>query len=526
MSNYNSDQNLWVQKYKYTLLRLEKEEKAWRKKEGILKLIATWLILAADQRDEELNNDLQELRALLRNNQNSSTLQSMAERLGNSVARLNRIRREGSYENGCINFFVRVMDALNPNLEAIADKQAFIETLKALQENEGHTGLIETCAELVGKHLVSRPDRDREQQDFPPKVQKVPELVSNTAPKLHEIFIQLIHMLDLPQQIRSQADVIIERISGGISDDQIGIYLDEIVDLVLQTRLLVQSEKQDMERFLERLSDQLSDIDNYLMTQEISERQNKEMREKLSDSLDDEVRVIETALHEASDLETVKSAIQIRLDAIHEHLAEERKLEIERVQRAETEIQHLQARLKATENVTDELREKLTQEREQAIRDPLTGLYNRIAYGERIRHEVNRWQRYGVSLSLIVLDIDHFKKVNDNYGHKTGDRLLKFLANVLDKQTRKTDMLVRFGGEEFVILASDTSGENAMVLAEKLRETVYRCNFHFMEERIPISISCGVATLKEGDTAECLFERADKALYEAKAGGRNLCMAA
>ncbi len=526
MSIYKSDQNLWMQKYRYTLQRFEKEEKEWRKKEGILKLIATWLILAADQRDELLNNDLQELRSLLRNNQKASTLQNIAERLGVSITRLNKERKNKPDNSDCIELFVRVLDTLGIDLQAIVNKQSIIEALNANQGTRGQSGLVEALAELVGKSLEPRPAIDQGQQDSHAKLKIASETIAESAPKLHEIFTHLIHMLEFPKQIRAQADVIIERMSRGVSADQVSMYLAEIVDLVLQTRLLMQAEKREMERFLERLSDQLSDIDGYLMNQEISERQTKELREKLSDSLDDEVRVIETTLHEASDLETFKSAIQVRLDAIHGHLAEERKLEVERVQKAEAEIQRLQARLKATEQVTAELCEKLTEEREQAIRDPLTGLYNRIAYEERLHQEIKRWQRYQTPLSLVILDIDHFKKVNDNYGHKTGDRLLKFLADALHSHIRETDMLVRFGGEEFVLLASDTSGENALILAEKLRETVQRCNFYFAGERIPISISCGVSSVTEGDTVEDFFERADKALYKAKAEGRNRCLAA
>lgn len=526
MSIYNSDQNLWMQKYRYTLQRLEQEEKEWRKKEGILKLISTWLILAADQRDPLLNNDMQELRSLLRNSQDSSTLQSMTERLGVSVTRLNKKRKEISEGGDFVDLFVKVLDVLRRKTQPIPDKQYLTETLVTAQRREGQDGLVESFAELIEKYLHSQPEADQEKHHNATKLEIASDPIPESTPKLHEVLIELLHKLDFPQPIRAQVNVIIVRMSQGIRFDQVSLYIAEIVDLVLQTRLQLQAEKQELERFLANLSEQLSDIDDYLVAQGVSEQQTLEMRNNLSERLNGEVSVIETTLHGAADLETVKSAIQIRLNAIHAHLDEGHRFEIERAQKAESEIQLLQTKLKATEDVMAGLRERLIQEREQAIKDPLTGLYNRIAFEERFQHEVKRWERYGSPLSLIILDIDHFKNVNDSYGHKTGDRLLKFLADVLQNQLRETDMLVRFGGEEFVVLSLDTDAENALTLAEKLRQTVHRCRFHFADERIPLSISCGVSSLKAGDTAESLFERADQALYSAKAEGRNLCKAA
>ena len=473
MSIYNSDQNLWMHKYRYTLQRLEKEEKEWRRKEGILKLIATWLVLAADQRDDRLNIDLQELRSLLRSNQKSAALQSMAEKLGISVARLNKVRKGQKDDCGCIDLFVQVLDTLQPSPLGGPDRHDLIESLKVSLQTGGQSGLIEASAALFAKSLQSRAAMDHGQQYNPAPVENAAESASEVSPKLHEVLIQLMQMLEFPLEIRAQADVVIKRMRRGIEVDEIDMYLAEIVDLALRSRLLAQNEKQEMERFLKGLSAQLSDIDHYLLNQEVSERQTKELRDKLSDNLDEEVGVIETTLHEASDLETVKSVIQERLDTIHGHLDESRQVEAQRAEKAEAENQRLQAQLKNSENVTADLIDKLYKERELAVRDPLTGLYNRIAYEERIKEEIKRWRRYKHHLSLIIMDIDRFKRVNDNYGHRTGDRLLRFLADVIQGQIRETDMLVRFGGEEFVILASNTSQENACILARKTA----RCRF-------------------------------------------------
>jgi diguanylate cyclase len=280
-----------------------------------------------------------------------------------------------------------------------------------------------------------------------------------------------------------------------------------------------------MESFLEKLSSQLQDLDIYIGGAVASEHQVSEHRKNFNNTLDTQMREIETTLHDASDLVTVKSAIQVRLDVIQNHLQEDRRIEAERGQNAELEIERLKMQLKATEEVTDRLRERIREEREQAITDPLTGLFNRSAYDERIQQDYRRWKRYKRPSSLVVIDVDFFKKVNDTYGHSAGDRVLMSLAELFKRHIRTTDLLVRFGGEEFVIVASETAVDDALILAEKLRKTVDTCEFYYEGRLVPVTISCGVSSLRDSDDSEQVFKRADKALYRAKEQGRNRCLA-
>jgi diguanylate cyclase (GGDEF)-like protein len=121
-------------------------------------------------------------------------------------------------------------------------------------------------------------------------------------------------------------------------------------------------------------------------------------------------------------------------------------------------------------------------------------------------------------LSLIIIDIDNFKSINDSYGHDIGDEILKEVANVLQEKIRQVDILARWGGEEFLVLAPNTDHDNVQILAEKLRLTIE--NHHFNEVK-NITISLGVSTLKETDTLTELFKRADQGLYYAKEHGKN-----
>ena len=164
---------------------------------------------------------------------------------------------------------------------------------------------------------------------------------------------------------------------------------------------------------------------------------------------------------------------------------------------------------------------------EAAMREPLTGLYNRRHFEERFAAEIAAAQRHGRLLTLLLIDIDHFKRINDEHGHLAGDEVLKMIANVLKGQLRVEDVVARYGGEEFVVLARETDMEGAAVLAERLRAGVEKTRYQVGKELVSVTVSIGV-TISIGlvqfakpYTQQDLIAAADKALYKAKSGGRN-----
>lgn len=150
--------------------------------------------------------------------------------------------------------------------------------------------------------------------------------------------------------------------------------------------------------------------------------------------------------------------------------------------------------------------------------DSLTGLKNRSVFNESIEREINRANRYKSDLSLLMLDLDHFKQVNDNFGHDCGDTVLIEIARILEENIRKTDILCRWGGEEFALIAPATPLENAVYLAENLRSIIDKAPIPGAGH---ISCSIGVAAYSENDDKKSLLNKADDALYMAKEKGRN-----
>ncbi|MBK3332423.1 diguanylate cyclase [Persephonella atlantica] len=159
-----------------------------------------------------------------------------------------------------------------------------------------------------------------------------------------------------------------------------------------------------------------------------------------------------------------------------------------------------------------------------ASTDPLTKLYNRRYFKEVSKHFVFSAKRENEPLSVLMLDIDKFKSINDTYGHDVGDKVIKTIANILTKNRRKSDLLCRWGGEEFLILLPNTNVEGAFSVAEKIRKTVENTDINVSDEKqIKITVSIGISQmeLKEEDNLEPAIRRADEALYTAKERGRN-----
>ncbi|UZE25348.1 GGDEF domain-containing protein [Pseudomonas sp. B21-056] len=158
---------------------------------------------------------------------------------------------------------------------------------------------------------------------------------------------------------------------------------------------------------------------------------------------------------------------------------------------------------------------------QSALRDPLTGTGNRIAMDQVMEREIDMARRHMQPLSLLMLDIDHFKRINDTYGHGAGDEVLKTVAESVKEQLRNVDMVFRFGGEEFLILLSNTSREAAATIGERLRYAAQLQDYFAAGVRIELTVSLGCATLLPGESMESLLRRVDSALYVAKREGRN-----
>ena len=226
----------------------------------------------------------------------------------------------------------------------------------------------------------------------------------------------------------------------------------------------------------------------------------------------------------ALEVTALRKQVSLRLGAINSHLHEFRGREESRIKTYRERVGRMRSRIRELERESHMLHVSLQEEQRLAMIDALTGIPNRAAYDDRIEQEFRRWKRFGRTVSILAWDIDRFKTVNDAYGHKAGDRVLKVIGELLSKHVRETDFVARYGGEEFVMLLVGSSPAEGYAVAEKIRSEIAQLGFHFHDQPVTVTASCGITNFIAEDTADIAFDRADRALYQAKEAGRNRCV--
>lgn len=327
---------------------------------------------------------------------------------------------------------------------------------------------------------------------------------------------------DLLAQIEPQ-DVVAEkalaarlRIDKGLNWYELVPTLEDIRDLVMA---LLLNARQDYQQYLLHLLEQVNQLIH--MTGEAATELVREETVFLAD-LEQEIGAFGQALRSVANVEDLKRSLEARLQTLA-GLVSRRRQGQQGDDAGLAQVKALQARIAALETEAKGRQQELEQQRLQARTDALTGLPNRDAYNERVHHEIERLRRYGRPLTLAILDIDHFKSVNDNYSHQAGDRVLKVISNAVANQLRDVDFMARYGGEEFVVLLPETVGADALTKMDRIREAVAKTQFRFKDQALQLSYSTGLAQAIAGETASELFARADRMLYRAKARGRNRC---
>ncbi len=237
-------------------------------------------------------------------------------------------------------------------------------------------------------------------------------------------------------------------------------------------------------------------------------------------SISDSENIIIGHLNEhLSDIETVLSLDN--LEEITEKLTQLSARLKETIRKTQRELRKTKEELTKNAKLVEHLKEELDKYKEMAIIDELTGIFNRRGILDLLRREVARSERFNLPLSIAMVDVDDFKRINDTFGHVTGDKVLKAVALIMKSAIRRIDMLGRYGGEEFLIIFPNTPKDNARVAAEKLRKEVESHKFKYRDQEFRVTISLGVAEYTYGDSVEVLISKADEALYKAKRAGKN-----
>lgn len=243
--------------------------------------------------------------------------------------------------------------------------------------------------------------------------------------------------------------------------------------------------------------------------------------QKLDDTINKQIDELSKNANEAKSVDKLKQLVDQKLDVITTSIQQRDNIDKQRTLELDSALQQMESKLSKLEERTEFYRKKWLEEKARSDTDSLTGLPNRGAYDKRFGEEYKRWSRHPEPLCLAVIDIDHFKKINDKFGHSVGDKTLQIVSQTLRKNLRASDYLARYGGEEFVCLLLATDAKEMMTPLEKVRKAVESIPFKVKNDRLNITISVGVTMLLASDNVHTVFDRADKALYEAKNTGRN-----
>lgn len=336
--------------------------------------------------------------------------------------------------------------------------------------------------------------------------------------------LQLLDGIDIPSVFCQQAKDVKQELLTVNAYTPFVMVLDQSICLLLKIKQHNQLERQDIDKFLTHITEQLTELGQTVHGANEAAQESELLRSKLDQSVSEQMEALQISSSNATKLESLKEVINDRLMRVTQEIQEHKQKEAVHRKKTQRQLEELTLKVKEMEAESKELEIKLELASARALRDALTGLPNRLAYEERLQNEFARWKRYKMPLSLIIWDIDLFKRINDQFGHKYGDEVLMTISKKLSEHCRETDFISRFGGEEFTMLLPNTDKAKAIRLANQLRHIIEQTNFNFNGEQFkPITISCGVTEFTDTDSPETAFERADGALYKAKQQGRNQC---
>ena len=541
LDNDSSRDDKWKNKYLSSLEELEVKENQWRDSEKNLRALITHLTNAADTSSLKLNEQLSVLRDAINKGIAANKLKKAIDEVADSILGLEAIREKKKRESS--NHIIELIGKIKPAGKIESKLSKLSVKISKTSTNKEISPFINDLAKLLvhglslaeekkDKGFLSSLMGKKEKEDNEPEIKvEQSEVEGKIESDLNldnavKSLISLLENMALPGDLQVEANLIKRKLSQSVDEKIFLGSLEQTVGITADVLDRVNKEKQEIEDFLKQLTGRLNELDKDIREtariRELTHLHGKEM----TDVMKVEMTTIEDGINNIKNMDELKTSIQSRVINLRNHVDNFLIKENEKDKQASSIIEQLKKQVKVMEDEAEELKEQIEKERQQTLRDVLTEIPNRLAYDERLNLELANFRRKQDPFTLVVWDIDLFKKVNDTYGHAAGDQVLKLVASILKKNMRETDFIARYGGEEFVSILPGTDIKGAQLITDKLREIVKSSKFHFRDEAVNVTVSSGFAEVKNNEDSETLFIRADKALYKAKENGRDNCQAA
>jgi len=320
----------------------------------------------------------------------------------------------------------------------------------------------------------------------------------------------------------AEAIAVIDReLAVSLTREQLPQIIERIGGLLVQRIHGLERAREELQQLLDQMVAQLDVLSRFVAGHDLDQSERKVSNDTLNTQITGEMMALGDTVDSGSDLTTIRRQLRSRLDSIGQHLQEFREREEERTRQTRERTDQMRGRMEELEREARKLHASLADEKRLSLLDSLTRIPNRLAYEQRMEDELERWRRFSQPTCIAACDIDHFKRINDSYGHRAGDKVLQVVAECFAASVRSTDFVARYGGEEFVFILPGSTPDDGLKLMNRIREKVAEIGFHFRGSPVSVTISCGLTMLRPDDGADDAFDRADKAMYAAKDAGRN-----
>ncbi len=548
-----SSDSPWKEKYLKALESSEERESQWQSERNQLQRMLVRTSLASEGQNPELDRLLARLRSELRNDTpDSRRWCKLQDRIDRQVSELDDQKSESARRTRTT--LEQLLSGLRSHSLFAGSKDHLRDLEKRLRKPDTlqlyFTDWLSDLARVLESGLAQTPEQGgragvfgrlfgaRESQPAPPEMadhngpvqpgDDESELDQGDAEesgqrlriarRVGELLGHMLGQVSLEPVSEARARRLQESLLNSDNWDELREGLNGVAELVIAA---VTRSQREFEAFLRRLDERLESLRECFADQSAAQTGRLNASEALDREIRDELQNFGEQVESSADFDQLKASVGRHLESISGAVERFRTQESEREKNLSQQLELMHEKLAAVETQSEQVREELAEERQKALRDLLTQLPNREAWQERLAFESQRWQRYRHPLTIGVLDIDYFKRVNDSYGHKAGDRVLQLVAKALSDRLRTTDFIARFGGEEFVVLMPETPPEVARTVLDDLRKHVASLPFHFRGDPVSVTFSAGLAEFGEDDDEDEVFDRADKALYLAKDAGRD-----
>ncbi|CCQ10880.1 GGDEF domain family protein [Pseudoalteromonas luteoviolacea B = ATCC 29581] len=330
--------------------------------------------------------------------------------------------------------------------------------------------------------------------------------------------LNLANELTFDEEVADEIKAIKNAVSLNDSQEKLLDSAMQIIQVVVKS---IARERQTAQGFLISLNQTLGELNESISQTTAKSKNVNTALLGLNKQIEGKIQNLSSATQTATSINELKALVDVELKSLSQDLLEREKLEQEEKAALLESFEYINERVSQLESKVSNYKKRLSEQRFKSLLDGLTKLPNRAAFDDKYNQEFHLFSTTQSDVTVVVLDVDHFKSINDKYGHSAGDKTLQVIARALKMSIRKSDFIARYGGEEFVMLMPGMPLTEAQAPLEKIRKTIKSIPFKFKDKQVEITISIGATQLKEGDTPLTAFDRADDALYDAKNSGRD-----